>query len=65
MLPRVSPAPPPRRFARGMAATFMLGIGLSLFAGWSTLAWILDAFLVIALVALVFGKFCLAPTGST
>lgn len=57
--PRVSPAPPPRRFAQGMAATFMLGIGLSLFAGWTMVAWILEGLLVVALVSLVFGKFCL------
>src|SRR5512138_3788918 len=29
--PRLKPAPTPRRFAQGMAATFMLTIGISLF----------------------------------
>ena len=28
-LPRLQPAPAPRRFAQGMAATFMVGIGFS------------------------------------
>jgi len=58
-LPRLAPAPGPRRFAQGMAATFMLGIGLSLLRGWSTAASILEILLVIALGALIFGKFCL------
>jgi Domain of unknown function (DUF4395) len=58
-LPRVAPAPGPRRFAQGMAGSFMLGIGLSLLWGWSTAAWVLEILLVIALGALIFGKFCL------
>jgi len=58
-LPRLTPAPGPRRFAQGMAATFMLGIGLFLFSEWHTAAWILEGLLIVALVALVFGKFCL------
>jgi hypothetical protein len=58
-IPRLTPAPGPRRFAQGMAATFMLGIGLSLLFGWQPAAWILEGFLVVALVALVFAKFCL------
>jgi hypothetical protein len=55
--PRLSPAPPPRLFAQAMAATFMLLSGLALMAGW-TIAWILEAFLLIALAALLFGNFC-------
>lgn len=58
-LPTVAPAPAPRRFSQGMAATFMLTIGASLAAGWITLAWIGEALLVAALVALIFGRFCL------
>jgi hypothetical protein len=42
-----------------MAGTFMLAIGLSLFSGWSTLAWSLEALLLVALGALIFGRFCL------
>jgi len=52
-------APGPRRFAQGMAAAFMLGAGLSLLAGWTVLAWVFEAFLVVAFAALLFGKFCL------
>lgn len=58
-LPRLTPAPGPRRFAQGMAASFMLGIGLSLFFNWHITAWILEGFLAMALGALIFGKFCL------
>jgi len=52
-------APGPRRFAQAMAAAFMLGAGLSLLTGHSTLAWIFEAFLAVAFSALLFGKFCL------
>ena len=58
-LPLLGPAPGPRRFAQGMAATFMLAIGLSLFSGWRTLAWAIEVLLVLALAALIFGRFCL------
>src|SRR5262245_13747861 len=58
-LPPVPPAPAPRRFAQGMAATFTLAIAASLLSGWTTLAWILDAMLLVAVGALVFGNFCL------
>jgi hypothetical protein len=57
--PALTTAPTPRRFAQGMAATFMLLIGVSLLAGWNTLAWILEALLLVALGALIFGAFCL------
>jgi hypothetical protein len=58
-LPRLAPAPAPRRFAQGMAATFMLAIALALFYGWHTVAWALEGLLVVALGALIFGRFCL------
>ncbi len=58
-MPRLEPAPPPRRFAQGMAGTLMVGIGLSLLAGWRGLAWSLEAVLVLALGALIVGRFCL------
>ena len=58
-LPRLGPAPSPRRFAQAMAGTFMLAIGLSLFLGWRGLAWALEALLLAALAALIFGRFCL------
>jgi len=58
-LPALTAAPSPRRFSQGMAATFMLLIGVSLLAGWNTLAWVLEALLLAALSALIFGGFCL------
>jgi len=58
-LPRLGPAPSPRRFAQAMAGTFMLAIALSLFSGWRTLAWALEALLLGALGALILGRFCL------
>ncbi|HEY7683693.1 MAG TPA: DUF4395 family protein [Gemmatimonadales bacterium] len=58
-LPLLTPAPPPRRFAQGMACAFMLAIGLSLLAERRVLAWVFEGALVIALSSLVFGKFCL------
>ena len=58
-LPRLGRAPQPRRFAQGMAGTFMLAIGVTLFLGWHVAAWIIEGMLVAALAALIFGKFCL------
>jgi hypothetical protein len=58
-LPPLPAAPAPRRFAQGMAATFMLGIGLSLLNNWQVLAWVLEGALVVALGALILGRFCL------
>ena len=58
-LPRLGPAPSPRRFAQAMAGTFLLAIGLSLLLGWRGLAWALEALLLAALAALIFGRFCL------
>jgi hypothetical protein len=55
---RLSPAPPPRRFAQGMAGTFLLGIGMSLLLGWKTTALVLEGFLIVAIAALMAG-FCL------
>jgi len=52
-------APGPRRFAQGMAAAFLLGAGLGLLAGRHGLAWIFEAFLVVAFSALLLGKFCM------
>jgi hypothetical protein len=55
----LTPAPPPRRFAQGMAGSFMLAIALSLLFRWNSAAFLLEALLLAALTALVFGKFCL------
>ena len=57
--PPLQPALGPRRFAQGMAGSFMLAIGLSLWAGRHPAAWILEALLLVALGALVVGRFCL------
>ncbi len=56
---RSSPRPGPRRFAQGMAAAFNLGAGLALLSGQTPLAWVLQAMLVVAFSALLFGRFCL------
>lgn len=58
-LPRLSPAPGPRRFAQGMAGTFMFAIALSLARGHAVLAWAIEGMLAAALGALIFGRFCL------
>ena len=55
----LEPAPAPRRFSQGMAGSFALAIGFSLFEGWKTTAVVLEVFLVVAVGALVLGGFCL------
>jgi hypothetical protein len=57
--PRLEPARPPRRFAQGMAGTLMIVVGLALLGGATIVAWVLEALVVAAFAALVFGKFCL------
>jgi hypothetical protein len=57
--PPLATAPGPRRFAQGMAAAFLLGAGLALRAGRPELSWLLQGLLVIAFLALLFGRFCL------
>ena len=63
--PTLRPAPAPRAFAQGMAAVLMLPTGLALVSGWLIAAYILEALLVIAFGALLFGKFAWEPTFST
>jgi hypothetical protein len=58
-LPRLSPAPAPRRLAQAVAESFMLLIGLSLLSGLSSLSWALEALLLGVLGVLSFGRFCL------
>lgn len=58
-LPRLEPAPAPRRFAQAMAGTFMLAIALAVHAGWRVTAATLEILLAVALAALIFGGFCL------
>jgi len=52
-------APAPRRFAQGMAAAFNLGAALALQLDARLVAWLLQAMLVVAFSALLFGRFCL------
>jgi hypothetical protein len=56
---RLGPAPAPRRFAQGMAGTFMLAVAVLLFLHWHVAAYVVQAMLVVALSALLFGRFCL------
>jgi hypothetical protein len=56
-IPRLAPAP--RRFFQGMAGTFLAGAGLALIGGRPGLAAIFEGFIVVALGALLFGRFCL------
>jgi hypothetical protein len=55
-------APPPRRFAQGFAAVFTMAIGLLLLGGYNLFAWLLEGALVVALLALVLGSFCLGSS---
>ena len=55
----LAPAPGPRRFAQGMAGSFALAIGVSLFQGWKTAAIVLEVLLAVAISAQIFGGFCL------
>jgi hypothetical protein len=56
---RLEPAPPPRRFAQGMAGSFALAIGMLLLLQPGTAALVLQVLLLAALAALIFGRFCL------
>jgi hypothetical protein len=56
---RLEPAPPPRRFAQGMAGSFALAIGMLLLIRLGTAALVLQVLLLAALAALIFGRFCL------
>ncbi len=55
---RLEPAPNPRRFAQGLAGTLMLAAAASLVTGRQAIALGLEAFLAVAIGALVFGRFC-------
>ena len=57
-LPHAPQAPAPRRFAQATAGTFMLVIAASLAKGWNALAVGVEVALVLALAALIFGRFC-------
>jgi len=57
--PALDPAPPPRRFAQGMAGTFMIVIGLALLGDAPVVAYVFEAFVVLAFGLILFGRFCL------
>lgn len=54
----LTPAPAPRRFAQGLAAVTSLAITMSLASEWRAIAVALQAFLLLAVMALAFGRFC-------
>lgn len=56
---RLPAAPSPRRFAQGMAGTFALSIGALLLLEWRLAAYIAELFMLAAVAAIVFGRFCL------
>jgi hypothetical protein len=56
---RLDPAPAPRRFAQGMAASFTTAIALCLAGGYTTAAWILEGFMLVAVTAIALGRLCL------
>jgi hypothetical protein len=57
-LPRLPPAPAPRRFAQAEAGTVIAAIGLALLSEVNLLAHALEGLVLASLAALVFGRFC-------
>lgn len=57
-LPSPAPAPGPRRFAQGLAATLTMIIAVSLLTGRQFLALAVEALLLAAVGAILFGGFC-------
>jgi hypothetical protein len=57
--PLLAPAPGPRRFAQGMAATLLWGGAIALLVGAILVSAVLEGLLVVAFSALLFGRFCL------
>jgi Domain of unknown function (DUF4395) len=54
----LEPAPPPRRFAGGLAALLTFVIGVALLAGARSTTWVLEGVLTAAVTAVVFGRSC-------
>jgi Domain of unknown function (DUF4395) len=52
-------APPPRRFAQAMAATFAMCIAITLFRRASHAAWLLESAFVAASMSVVVRRFCM------
>jgi hypothetical protein len=57
--PPAAPAPPPRRFAQGLAATLMLTVSVGLLAGPFIVAAVGEGILLAAIAAIVLRGFCL------
>ncbi len=51
-------APPPRQFSQAMAATFAMSIAMTLFAGSSRAAWLLEGVFVAASMSVVVRRSC-------
>jgi len=54
-----TPAPGPRRFSNGMAATFCLAIAACLYWDFRLAAYVVEAFFLAAVIALSVGRLCL------
>jgi hypothetical protein len=54
----LEPAPAPRRFMQGMAASLMLIAGLAILSGFTIMSYIAQGLILIAFSLLLFGKFC-------
>jgi len=52
-------APPPRRFSQAMAGTFAMSIAMTLLAGASHAAWLLEGVFVAATMSVVVRRLCL------
>jgi hypothetical protein len=57
--PALGPAPMPRRFAQAIAGTFATASAATMASGFWIAAWAPQTALLLAVAALVFGKFCL------
>ncbi len=55
---RLTAAPAPRRFAQGVASTLSFVIAIALFVKATPIAWGIETLFAAALIALVFGRFC-------
>jgi hypothetical protein len=55
----VSPAPPPRRTAQGMAGTFSLACALFIYFGFNVVAYVVEGVFLAAVMALTVCGFCL------
>jgi hypothetical protein len=57
--PPLGSAPAPRRFAQGSAAALALAVGLALWAGATTTAWLLEGVFLVGVASAVVRRFCL------